>query len=329
MLLLAMLGCRDPLPTLECDGATVTGRVSAGPTDALVVSDLLVRGTAVHATGLAIRTVVIGDVPATATSTNFATWEATLPIAVLVASADDADGDGVGALSLQPEATEVCGGNAGAAPIPFGEAFSVEVDLTPGVVVERVDLTLTPTDVVPANGNVVAVATITANPEAAGAEVALEASLGRFAGDIDRVTLGGNGESDATAMVGFEADPADVGTALLVASSEGLVDSETVIVAGPPELTPATAQLDPGEDQVVTVSAAGGLASCFAVTATPGAFTTDPDLLLGEQGPDSDGRLVFTVEAGFEAMPDATLRVRCCDGFGQCTADDVGIFEVP
>lgn len=328
ILLLAILGCSSTLPELQCDGATVTGQVSVGPTDALVSSDLTVSGTATHALGLAIRSVTVGETAATATTQNFATWQAVLPIGGLIALADDADGDGVGELTLQAEATEVCGGNAGTAPIPFGEAFTLAVDLSPGVVVERLDLTLSPTDVVPANGNLVAVLELKANPEAAGAVVSLESSLGSFAGGVDRVTLGGDGDSDATAMVGFEADSSDVGTALIVASAEGILDSETVVIAGPPELTPTGAHLQPGEDQIVTVSAAGGLASCFAVSATAGAFRTDPDLLLHEQGPDSDGRLVFSVEADPEAMPDATLRVRCCDGFGQCTADDVGLFEV-
>jgi hypothetical protein len=72
--------------------------------DEPVTDDLVVYGTARHASGMALLDVYVAGQAATSTSGNFSAWQVTIPYDVLVAVADP---DGLARLEVA--ATDICG----------------------------------------------------------------------------------------------------------------------------------------------------------------------------------------------------------------------------
>src|SRR5690606_22165520 len=112
---------------------------------------LVVRGTALHADGLAIREVLVGGVSAERTKFNFKQWAATLSYQDLVLASEPNDD---GEVTVQVSAIDACG-----LQIPFAE-LQVPIDLTPNADFETLELHVAYAQdrgFIPADGSAVAV----------------------------------------------------------------------------------------------------------------------------------------------------------------------------
>lgn len=327
--LLGMLAACEATPTPDCAGSAVSGTASAsGIQGVWRAEELLVTGTATSA-GLAIRSLRVGPVAATpeVPNNNFATWSATLGAATLVSLAEP-DSSGVGALTLEAVATDSCGQEW-----PIGEPIALEVDLSPEVVVSSLELEVeipSGQGYLPVHGGVAGVVWLTANADAAGAEVSLSTSLGAFS-PADTLTLSGDGSAQAQAtalLVGEGA--ADAGTALLTATAEGELASATVRFAGAPWLSPETLALEPGDRATVLVRSEGAIDACSAYAERTGdiAVTAGGVSLYGNSVSDTDGDgvLELTLEVSDNLVEEAEVQVRCCDLYGQCSSSAAGVY---
>jgi hypothetical protein len=311
--------------------ADVTGTVNYLASDAPLRSDLSLTGTASHPDALAIRQVRVAGVAATQATANdnFASWRVSIPLRTLL-DLSEADEDGVtGTARLSVVSTDACGDED-----EIVAPLEVRVDLTPDSDVDRLALKLANEDqlptsgraYLPADGSYPGLVEIRANADAAGASVTLDATSGDLAG-VDgsgRVFLGGDGASDATAFVLFEADGA--GLVQLTAASEGIVAAMTLRVHGAPSLLPAGGSLDAGTTVRVSVVTEGMLRDCEARPVTPGTFLVTSgaaDLVAAPsagQDLSGDGYVDIDVTALQGAASGATLSLTCEDVYRQWSA---------
>lgn len=313
-------GCEAPPTTADCEAASpadLTGTASSGERLAPVDSALTIEGTAAQAGGLAIRTVQVGGVTGSATAFNYGQWSAEVPWEVL----SDLAGEGSEA-TLPVVLRDACDQERTVAelvvavsPIPGGEVtrLDVEVDL-PGNL-----------GWLPADGRTPALVRLVANPQARGTAVDLAVSLGDLDGAAG-ARLSGDGTSDADLQLLFTSDQA--GSALLTATADDRLITQTIRVAGPPSVDPAIVDVQPGERVSLTARSEGAVRACTADT-DPGIAVTSGgiDLTRGEAAVDSngDGHPDVLVEAAFDAASGATAVVRCVDPFGQAGTSSVRV----
>lgn len=323
-LLLALLpACGDsdsaetPDATSRCSAATagqVTGTIISGPTARIVRSEIVVRGTASHSEGRAIRNIRVAGVRATNDEFNFGAWSVTLPISLL-ATLEGSEGD-ADRVTIEVVAEDSCDSEFAI------DSFDITVDRTPEVVVERLDLAVgypTADNYLPASGQVPGTLTITANPDATGAVVDLSSASGTFTGTQGgKATLGGDGTSDATVTVLFSSDTA--GELLVTATAEGEVGAAVVRVAGPPSLVPSSATLGAGQEIPVVVLTEGAVPTCQATPAQE--LTVESggaNLMEAPAGTDTtgDGKVDIQVSAADTLTAATETTITCSDPFGQ------------
>lgn len=312
--LLALYSCNTSAPAAnpDCEGGasgqiTATAQFSPGNPQR---HDLVVTGTAADDRGLAIRSVTVSGVLATNTGFNFSTWTATVPAATLAAQADSS-----GQTTISVVAVDSCGATVNAYTSP---AFAV--DLTPGIRVDSLQITLTPPGgeaFIPANGSIPASLRITANPEAAGAVVAVSASIGTIDGAVGgTVVLSGDGHTmPAAASLLYQSTKS--GNALVTASAKDQTATAAVLVAGPPLILPISATVGIGQKLTVTAISDGSVDSC-AFTATPGLAVSSTQV--------SPTRIDITVDATKASAGDVATGT-CRDAFGQQSS--VASYSVP
>lgn len=328
--LLALIACGPP-PELVCEGA-ITVTVDAGDAVGPRRADLVLSGTATHSGGFAIRRVLVQGLAADNLGFNFDAWTVTVPIEVLVASAAAADdGDSPTATgTLAVEAVDACG------EVHVLDPLTVDVDLTPDVVVGAGDLSVTvragEEGYLPADGSEVATVEVCAPADAVGVEVVLSSGEGSFLGLTDGHAELGLDETDGCAGAGvtvsFSPDTTR-STAFLSASAGGATSTAAIDVAVAPSLVPASASLAAGQGLVVQVLADGVVRTCTAFGADPASLEAE---ILSEDGsttslydgiplpatePSTDYRLRLAAPAGASA---AMVQVQCCDVFDQCSA---------
>jgi hypothetical protein len=323
-LLLATGGCNAPATSVDCDARAstrITGTIQSGPTSAAVSSDLLVKGTAKHADGLAIRSIEVGGVQAKNTGFNFDTWSATIPISALTSLVDTTlDGSAglkQGTAKVDATATDPCGS------VSIG-SFTVTVDLAPAVQVIRLAVKVSPPGdkkYLPADGATPASVVITGNPQAAGAAVTVKATLGSFKG-LDgngQIFLTGDGKKDATAQVLYYSSTA--GQAVVTATAKGIVSDPIVVkVAGAPALLPSKATIKAGQTIQVSIVTDGEVTSCWS-TASAGVKVSSGgvDLTSASKPKDSDtdGYPDLTIAVDKALSKATTLSVTCKDSYNQ------------
>jgi hypothetical protein len=313
--LIPLAACTALAPEAQdCSGEIQVNVFADGETP--IGSDgVTLTGTATHTGGLAIRSLVVGGVPATNGGNNYLTWSATLLLSQLRAL--DVDGDG--SVPVPVTARDACD-----AVLSDTDAVTLTLDANPEVKVERLALTVSVPgggDWIPADGTHPALLSLTANPAAAGAVVDLDVSAGTLLGAP--VTLAGDGTADATATALLTVDTAV--TVVVIATAEGVATSATLVAAGAPVLSPDSGSLLPGAQIAVEVWSDGEIASCAA-------YAEDSDVIAvtGASGSlygggevsdtDADGRWELTLAASDTAPAGATVDLRCCDTYDQCGA---------
>lgn len=328
---LFLLACGEPKP-LVCDGES-TVVVDDGDLDIVVRGDLAVTGTASQSGGFAIRSVRIGGIAADNTGFNFEAWSATVPLDVLVASAESSGADAAtGLATLEVESVDACGVTTRSA------AVQVTVDLTPDVIISQGDLQLTLEDTpglgyLPADGSELAAVEVCAPADAVDTELSLQSSQGDFVGtlDGDKVVLTSGaclatGESDAAVANAFFVAGATTSTAFVSATGGGATDSDEIEIAGAPTVVPATAELAVGQTLVAQVFSDGLVASCTAYGADPTAMAAYLDgdatrsLYDGEAVNDTVIGTDHTLTLTASGTAAASVSVVCCDAFDQCSA---------
>jgi len=323
---LLIVGCESfdpPEVDATCEGAldgTITGAMTViTPREEPVRQDLVLRGTAAHLEGHAIRSISVAGIPAEPIpgAFNFERWEVSVPLDIVLAD-DPHDADN-NLYRLRAVAQDSCG---------YSFDFThvdVVVDPQPEILVEQLDLTTELPDqrtYLPTQIVVPARVTVSANAEAAGAQVTLETSRGSFASGESSVTLTLAMAGDiASASTLFTPDAE--GAAILTATSDGQLATGSIDSFGPPTIAPAAALLAPGQRLVASIVGAGILAQERTCTATPvegvSVYSGDPvegDLMLGATI--FDGR--FTVEVSPDLFEPTRVAVVCHDIWGQVTS---------
>jgi hypothetical protein len=207
--LLAIAGCEDDGGDRCDDIKQVTGSIISAPIREPVVADLDVRGTITAPVNATVYAVQINGVDATSAANNFRSWMAKVPIAVLAASADSDS-----SVTLTAQALTNCGTE----PSTVGTQ-TIKVSAGQGTI-DTLTVTATLPDgttYLPATKPASAIVMVTAGPKAAGAIVALNASLGTLS--ASQVTLAGDGVVNASAQVLFSSRID--GTAVIEASAQG------------------------------------------------------------------------------------------------------------
>jgi hypothetical protein len=310
LLALTLAACGAPETVVDCsDTRPVEGVITLGPTLEIVGGDLLVRGTAEHPDGLTIRSVDVAGVPADNLDFNFSRWEALVPFDQV----QTLDLDQSGRATLLVTARDVCGDRT------VIDTFTVTLDPRPGVNVDRLELDIVlpgTATYLPVTGAHAAIVHATANPDAAGAPVRFNASVGQLDGATG--TLLGDGILEATATTLLTST--SPGTSLVTASAQNQLAQTSVTFAGPPALIPAGGSVAVGQTLRLTVFTEGEIASCQA-TPVAGVLVTSgqADITAVPSATDltGDGRVDIDVTVGDGLLEDATLNVVCTDVFGQ------------
>jgi hypothetical protein len=226
-----------------------------------------------------------------------------------------------GAIDLPVVATDACDRTYAV------DTVSVTLAETTPIVVSALDLSVVyppGQSYLPTTAAVPATIQVRANPEAAGAHVSLEASSGAFDSSGDGSTdlvLAPAGEDAAGVDALLYADAA--GTITLTARSDAQVDTALAEAAGPPRLTPSTAELPPGASIAVRIDTAGALASATPCAVTPtSAFSVESggeDVAAGASpvDTDSDGAPDLEVSVAADVTEAADVTVTCRDRYGQ------------
>jgi|GEM_PF-1414176 len=307
----------DPGPfTLANSRVTGTVGLEALPESPLTKGDAIVlRGTAQHEDGLAIRQVLVAGVSAELNEFNFQRWTASLTYEDLVLAAEpDASGDVV----VEADAIDACGNR-----YPF-QTFTLAVDLTPNIDIDQLTLTAAypgERESLPANESAAAALTITATGRADGARVALHAASGRFqgvnaAGEVVLVAQPGTDTATATAL--YYADTS--GDVVLTASAEDVVASAVVTAAAAPVFAPSEATLVPGASMSALIVTDGVLDFCQA-SPTTGLEVRQDGAAIGTSAVhmerDALGRYQLEVVGLASAKEDASVTISCRDEYGQ------------
>lgn len=337
----AVVACELPASEVACEGVSpVEGEITLGPVaqGELVRGDLLVRGRAEHPDGLTVRRVEVAGITASsgvgldedgtrADGFNFSSWEARVPFDQLQALAAQR---GNGLALVLVEATDACD-----VTTTLG-SFEVALDPTPDVEVTSLAMSVEvpgfnedgAAPYLPVEGNQVALLTLTGNAKAAGADVALDASLGEFEGaelssdgGASTVTLRGDGEGPATASVFFSST--QPGTALITAAAADQLAQSSVVVSGAPTLIPSQATLRPGQRLQVTILTDGLLSGCRAEPVAGADVTSGAGSLEFDDAVTGGTFEVVVDEEGVEAP--FNVRVVCFDAYGQSSN---GVYSV-
>ncbi len=310
LLAVSLAACGAPETEVDCKGnLPVEGVITLGPTLEIVGGDILVRGTAEHPGGLTIRSVNVAGVPADNLDFNFSRWEALVPFDQV----QTLDLDQSGTATLIVTARDVCGSRT------VIDSFTVSLDPRPGVNVDRLDLELVlpgTATYLPISGAHAAVVHATANPDAAGAPITFDASVGVL--DGANATLLGDGVTDATATTLLSST--DPGTSLVTASAGNRLAQASLTFAGAPALVPAGATVAAGQTLRLTVFTEGKIANCQA-TPVAGALVTSGqvDITATPSASDltGDGRIDIDIAVSGSLAEEATVNVVCTDVFGQ------------
>jgi hypothetical protein len=266
-----------------------------------LAEDLVVRGTATHSQGLAIRSVSVLGIEARKDAFNFAAWSATLPFSVLKAQANAT----TGALAVTVEAVDACDERSA---LPEAERPELRVDRLPISDLEF-GAPRYPSNqaAIPASGSAVVSIPITANASAAGASLRVTAPRGDVLSSAGGSVRLEPGDDLAEALVLFRAEGA--GSVLLEARTldGALLDVVQVEVAAPPRISPTSASLGPSQTVAIGVESTIDLDIC-EVTDTAAAAVE-----MTGTGPSRSIDLV----AAAELASATTIRVRCIDIFGQ------------
>lgn len=318
-----LCGCDAPPIEADCDAASgaIEGSVVSGRTAEIVAADLTVRGVAHHTEGHVVRRVVVAGVAAKNEGFNFEQWSAVVPIGLL---------GGLPAAGTPDEVELAVVAVDGCERETALDTFTVAVDRTPGVRVERLAITVDfpgadePGErFLPADGSASALLRLVANPDARGAVVTLGTNVGGFEGVAagNLATLAGDGTADATATVFLTVDRAQ--DAIVTAQGKTIAAAPRAIdVAGPPTLLPSTAALAPGGSTSITVFTDGKVAACQATPAAGLVVTSGAaDLMAVPAANDvnGDGRVDITVTAAAAVTAAATTTVSCVDRYGQAS----------
>ena len=306
--------CAVPPGDLECENATgtVSGQVISGETSQLVSRDLMVQGTAMHSQNLTIRQVLVAGVTATNKGFNFETWSVVVPVGALASLPREEDGTVI----VEVKATDACLRTHSVA------SFSLLVDPDPQIDVQNLELAVElpgGESYLPATGNIPAVLSLTANPEAANAVVTLTATQGSFKGTSDnQLLLAGDRQQSARATALFI--PQAPGTVVITATAKSKTTLATLKVVGPPALSPSGAMLSPGQSVRVTVLTEGRVVACQATPAQGISVTSGGvDLMSRPGGSDvtQDNLIDVDVSAAAGATQAATTELTCRDAYGQ------------
>lgn len=281
---------------------------------------VIVRGTANHLDGLAIRTIRVAGVAAELGSFNFGDWSVTLPYeAVVLVAPANAQGQVV----VEAVAIDACNRS-----YPFA-TFALPVDQTPQLRVDDLQLTAAypgERGFIPADASAAVTLTVEATGRAANAKVTLATDdpQGAFQGvdDDGRVTLsGGDPEEPARATVIFYAG--SPGGHVITARVEDKLASVVVRAAGAPVVSPDRATLVAGSGLDALVTAGGDLRSC-QVTDRGGFSVTSADGTAITAAPTAFERVDDAYRLAIATDPDANeteeLTILCLDAYGQIGA---------
>lgn len=315
----------DPGPfTLATSRVTGTVSLDEPPEEPISRGDsVVVRGTANHEDGLAIREVVVAGVSAERVEFNFKQWSATIAYEhVVLAAPANAQGQVV----VEAVAIDACGNR-----YPF-QTFALPVDQTPNLKVDALAIAVAyPGDRVtlPSNASAAATLTVTAVGRAAGARVTLAASSGRFqgvnaSGQVVLVREDDEGAASATAL--FYADAP--GIAVITATVEDQLATALVVAAAPPQLAPDRATLVPGASVEVLALTDGELARCQASPSESfevwhGGAAIGAAAAAMERS--EDGRYRLELRALAEAAEDDALTLTCVDEYGQAGSGEYAL----
>lgn len=318
-ILLLLVACEPPELEVDCASASpadLSGSVTEGATDTAVDSVLTVAGGVEHARGLAVRRVSVGGLDATSEGFNFERFSAELTWSTL----SDLAVDGVAGVDVIAEdacgqLTTVASFDVPVSPVERGEVTRLDLDLDLGSDI----------DWLPADGTTQALLHLSANPEARGTAVDLDATVGTVRG-ADGLRLAGDGSDDATASALFVSDTP--GTVVLTATAGGELASRPLVVAGPPSLLPAFVDVSPGARTALVARSEGEVEACRAVAdagiavTSGGVDLTRAEAALDENG---DGHPDIRVQADADAASGATAVITCRDPFGQAGTAEVTV----
>jgi hypothetical protein len=211
LILPACGGGSSGTPDDPCFPGHLSGRITTPSRDIDIplTSDLLVAGT-IDPQPPAIRSVTVLGIAAKAATdaANFSAWTVTVPIGVLREKEPAEHPPSTNfSVDLVAMVTDSCGGD----PEAVGDPVTVEVAAVDAVFVTRLTVAFefaaeAKTGI--ADGKSPVIVKVTANPEAAGAEVSLEVKtdFGRLFGDPSPYILTGDHVSDAHVSAAIVSD---------------------------------------------------------------------------------------------------------------------------
>ncbi|PIE21000.1 MAG: hypothetical protein CSA66_00215, partial [Proteobacteria bacterium] len=306
----------DPGPfTLADSRVSGTAELAQALTEPLGEGDsVIIRGTATHEDGLAIREILVAGVSAEATTFNFGQWSAQLSYdSLALAAPADAAGDVV----VEAVAIDACGNR-----YPFLEV-ALAIDPTPSVDVDSLTIEVTYPGgraYVPSDESAAATLKLNATGRASGAEVTVAAATGTFQGlsAANTVRLFADGQDSASGTVLFYAT--EPGVTVITAVVDDTLAAALVVAAEAPSLAPRVATLVPGAVIEVQVLTEGALERCQA---TPSEVfeVRHSGVAIGAAAAamsrDEDGAYLLEVEAAAEAAAAGSLTLTCVDEYGQ------------
>lgn len=323
-LILAGCGPSLELPTIQdqpnCDATG--GAIEIRPETRFGVvpttGNIRVSGTARHPRGLTIRRILVGNVPATNSSFNFATWTAELSAEELARLSSQSDG-GVGeTVAIPIAAYDPCDvGN------PRGNAtLTLQLQSAAQTRVRRLALSRVPDAQVPqgtAPLNSPTQMEARTNLEATGVSIRATLDAGgtgaTFADGSTQLVLTPTAAETGDAVARFALRGASTpGTVVITLTAGSQAAAAAVRFVGPPAMLPGTSSVAAGQTVRVNVISEGQLRECILSPASSTAFTVD--------GIPSTGTVTLTTaraEFGFTAttMPGPSLTLECRDTFGQ------------
>lgn len=323
---LALCGCGSnlELPTVQdspnCDptGGSIEIQTETRFGVVPTTGSIRVSGTARHPRGLTIRRILVGNVPATHSSFNFATWSAEISAEELARLSSLADG-GVGeTVAIPVVAYDVCdvGTPRGSATLNLQIQTAAQTRVR-RLAVARVPDAQMPPGAAPLNAPVQL--EVRTNLEASGVSVRASLDPGgsgaTFADGSAQVTLTPTASETNDAVARFSLRGATAtGTAVVTLIAGNQATALAVRFVGPPAMLPESPSIAPGQTVRVNVISDGLLHECALSPASSTAFTVD--------GIPATGRVELKTaraDFGFTAtsMPGPSLTLECRDTFGQ------------